>query len=127
MRATRAKQHIDGANVSLFPDLSQKSLMQRCAVRLLLEALLSVYELYAQFPFCLMATRNGRSAVLCTRDDLLQFLETLDLLPTAFPDWRLHNNIPLPQHPECWRQASSGSRKRNRTSCRGHGSTPSPI
>lgn len=130
LRAAHPKPHIDfdRANVSLFSDLSQRTLMQRHAVCPLIEALRSMDVSYRWgFPFLLMATQNRKSAVFLTKDDLLHFLETLDLPPTDFSDWRLHHTILLLQRPERWRQASSGSRKRNRTSHRGHGSTPSPT
>lgn len=57
----------EGAQISLFPDLSHRTLMQRRAVRPLLKALCAVDVKYCWgFPFSLTDTRNGKTADLRT-------------------------------------------------------------
>lgn len=75
MRPSRSQQHIDfdGAKISLFPDLFRRTLLQQRALRPVLDALHSASATSNAtwgFPFHLTAMRNGRSAVLHTKNDL---------------------------------------------------------
>lgn len=60
-----------------------------------------------------MASRNGKMAVLRTKDDLQVFVETLDLPPIDFPYWRTINPRPVLQ------QVPTKVQRRNRSGKRG--------
>lgn len=116
MKITRSKSEIifDGAYISLYPDLSRRTLMQRRTVKLLLEALRAVETNYRWgFPFSLTASRNGKTATLRTKDDLQLFVETLDLLLTEFVDWRRNNFMNPLQRPAQWQQMPNRYQRRN--------------
>lgn len=70
--------------------------MQRRALRPLLETIQKAGLPYRWgFPFYLQATRDGRQATLHTKDDLPHFLDTLELEPVDFPDWRGPQEYPM--------------------------------
>lgn len=117
MRMARSSPEIlfDGMTLSLYPDLTRRTLFQRRAVRPLLEALrLKELNYRWGFPFSLTASRNGRTATLRTKDDLQSFVETLDLPAVDFTDWRTQKKGTLLQRPEQWHQVSPKAQRRNR-------------
>lgn len=95
---TQASIDFDSAKLALFLDPSRRTLLQQRVVCPVLDALRVVNVPYILgFPFRLSATRNGKSATPRTKDDLIKCIDSLDLPPADFLDWRLPSNIPLPQ------------------------------
>lgn len=93
MKMARSKPEIvfDGINLALYPDISRRTLYQRRLVRPLLEALcFAKVKYWWGFPFSLTASRIGKTATLCTKDDLEPFVEILDLPLVDFTDWRIN-------------------------------------
>lgn len=113
----RGKQYFDfdGAHLYFYQDISRRTLMQRRALRPLLEALQKAGLPYRWgFPFYLQATKEGKNVTLRTKDDLPFFLETLGLEPVDFPDWRGPSDHPHLQLPQPWLTANRRSRRRDR-------------
>lgn len=105
----------DGARLLFYQDLSSRTLMQRRALQPLLESLRTAGITYRWgFPFCLHAGRDGKSAILRTKDDLPRFLSQLNLEPVDFPDWRLTTDIQTVPTPQPWQQARSNRNPRDR-------------
>lgn len=81
----RSTVEFDGTQISLFTDLTYRTLMQRQTVRPLLEALRAIDVKYRWgFPFCIMAAQNGKTAVLRTKDDLQHFFRNTGLALRGF-------------------------------------------
>lgn len=66
-------------------------------------------------PFSLTTSWNGKTATLITKYDLQLFMETLDLPPTDFFDWRMINSVSSLQRPERWQQVPTKAQQRNRS------------
>lgn len=99
--------------IALFPDISRRNLMQRKMVRPLLEAMWKAEIRYRWgFPFGLIATRDGKTVVLRTKDDFKKFVAILDLPLIDFADWRRNNINSIIQRPEPWSQVPEKSRQR---------------
>lgn len=111
----RGMRHVDfdGAQVSLFPDLSRRTLMQRRALKPLLAVLQEAHLVYRWgFPFSLSVTKDGQQITLRNKSDLPHFLSRLGLPPVDIPDWRISSEVPLPARQEPWQQARR--RRRNK-------------
>lgn len=99
----RGLRHVDfdGVKLSFFPDLSRRTLMQRRALKPLLEALQDAKLLYRWgFSFSLLVTKDGQQFTLQNKDDLPLFLESLGLPLVDIPDWTAFPEIPLPPRPQ---------------------------
>ena len=117
MQKMRGKQYFDfdGAKLSFYQDISRRTLMQRRALRPLLEAMQKAGLTYRWgFPFYLQASKDGRQATLRNKDDLPHFLDTLGLDPVDFPDWRELSEHPHLQPPQPWMSVNRRSRRRDR-------------
>lgn len=118
MKIARSNPEIvfDGINLSLYPDISRRTLYQHRSVQPWLEALHSMEVNYCWgFPFSLTASRHGKTATLHTKDDLKSFVESLELPLVDFIDWRTSNlGSPL-QRPEHWQQVPIRGQHRNRS------------
>lgn len=87
----------DGAHLSVYQNLFRCTLMQRRALCPLLPVIQAAGLTYRWgFPFILQVSKNGRWAVLRTKDDLPHFLHNLELEPIDFPDWRNIPDISIP-------------------------------
>lgn len=77
--------------------------MQCMALHPLLEAIReTAIEYRWGFPFNLQAERDGKSATLRTKDDLLHFLSQLGLDPVDFTDWCHSTDVQLPTTSNPW-------------------------
>lgn len=107
----------DGARLAFYQDVSRRTLMQRRALRPLLEAIQGAGLTYRwRFPFCLQVIKDGKTVSLRTKDDLPSFLSSLALEPVDFPDWRGSSDFgsaKLPE-PQPWQSARRQGRRRNR-------------
>lgn len=115
MRTVRDMSVIEfeGNEIALFPDLTRPILRHHRMVCPLLENMRRLYVRYRWgFPFCLIATRDGKTTILRKKDDLKLFLNILNLPPMDFPDWRTFNMSPPLQHLEPWSQAPESNRQR---------------
>lgn len=91
----------DGAKLSFFPNLSRHTLMQRRALKLLLEGLQDTKLIYRWgSSFNLSVTKDGQQFTLRNKVNLPQFLKHLGLLSIDIPDWQSSSAIPLPSHPQ---------------------------
>lgn len=65
--------NFNGAKLTFLPDLSRRTLMQRRALKPVLEVLQDAQLKYRQgFPFSLTATKDGQQFTLQSKDDLPQ-------------------------------------------------------
>lgn len=99
MRKARRNDHIifNGANIMLYQDLSQITLRNRRALRLLLDKLRKRDIRYTwHFPFALVTTISGKQLVLRTPEDLPDFCAALDLDLIDLPEW--YQEFTLPPH-----------------------------
>ena len=79
----------DGATLSFFPDLAKETLDRRRALRPLTEKLREASITYRWgFPAALIATRNGKTAVLRFPEDLEKFCADVDVPPPELPGWQ---------------------------------------
>lgn len=111
----RGVRHVDfdGAKLSLFPDLSRRTLMQRWALKPVLEALQDAKLIYRWgFPFQLSVTKDGQQVVLRSREELPQLLQQLGVPAIDILDWRSAPEIPLPARPQPWRTSRRGRNRR---------------
>lgn len=79
---------ISGSKITIFPDLSRRTLRLRAATKPLL-ALLQTRNIPYRwcFPFALYVQRQDVSAAFRSPADLQSFLKTLDLPDVSLPDW----------------------------------------
>ncbi|XP_071978136.1 uncharacterized protein [Engystomops pustulosus] len=78
----------DGAKITLFPDLSRRTLRQRAMLRPLLSLLQARNINYRWgFPFALHAKNGTKQATLIHPEDLPSFLEELNLPRISLPNW----------------------------------------
>lgn len=106
----------DGAHLPFYQDISRRTLMQRRSLRPLLIAIQDAgLQQRWGFPFFLQFTKEGRTVTLRTKDDLPNFLSSLDLDPVDFPDRRGTPDFPttrLPP-PQPWQSDKRRNRRRN--------------
>lgn len=128
MFQVRGIHHVDfdGAKLTFFPNLSRCTLIQRRALKSLLQALQDTQLSYRWgFPFSLSATKDGQQFTLRNKDDLPQFLDSLGLTPGDIPDWRASPEMPLPPCPQPWHLACSRQRNGPRGGFSGQVQLPS--
>lgn len=119
MQKMRGKPYFDfdGAQLASYQDISRRTLMQRRALRPLLEAIQDAGLSYRWgFPFFLQVTKEGKTVTLRNKDDLPYFLSSLGLDPVDFPDWRGASDFPALKLPlsQPWIPAPRRNRRRDR-------------
>lgn len=78
----------NGNEIKLYQDLSNITLQQRRALRLILDQLRTRGIPYRwKFPFCLSASWRGHTVLLHRPDDLQSFCETLNIPSIEVPEW----------------------------------------
>lgn len=86
-RANNPLTH-NNADIQLFQDLSNITLQRRRELRPVLEVLHAKEIPYRwKFPFGLLASASGQSALLRVPEDLRHFCDTLGIPFTAAPEW----------------------------------------
>lgn len=90
MRRARRNDHIvfKGARIMLFQDLSQITLKNRRALRLLLD------KLTWRFTFSLVVTLTGKQHILRSPTDLPEFCEGLGIELIDLPEWYQEFTLP---------------------------------
>lgn len=84
----RSKCIYEGTLIQIYQDLSQITLQYRRDLRPLLEALRNKNVIYRmKFPFGLLATNQGQSALLRVPEDLRPFCNAMDIPYMDVPDW----------------------------------------
>lgn len=84
----RHKYWHEGSELQVFQDLSNITLQNRRDLKPLLELLREKAIIYRwKFPFGLLATHQGRSALLRVPEDLQVFCDTLCIPYVDVPDW----------------------------------------
>lgn len=129
MYHVRGVCQVDFDGAKLFPDLSRHTLMQRRALKPLLEDLQDAHLTYRWgFPFSLSVTKDGRHVTLRNKMDLPQFLSHLGLPSIDIPDWRTSPEIPVPARSQPWQPVGRRGQNRPRNgSTRLDGLPPSSL
>lgn len=84
----RSKCMYEGSLIQIYQDLSFITLLHRRDLKPLLEVLRNKNIIYRwKFPFGLLATNQGQSALLRVPEDLHPFCKTLDIPYMDVPDW----------------------------------------
>lgn len=107
---TRRNLQFEGVSIQLFPDLSWITLQKRRHMRPLLDILRDNQIPYRwNFPFALLARREGRLVTLKAHEDLQDFCKSLATQVPKMADWEL-GSLPSPPSP-VWQTKSSKRRR----------------
>lgn len=90
LRQARLRQQLlhNGTTIQIFQDLSGITLQHRRDLKPLLEVLRSKnIQYWWKFPFCLLATHLGHTALLKVPENLYLFCSILDIPFTEVPNW----------------------------------------
>lgn len=101
LKNARERDRLDynGHPIQIFQDLSAITLKNRRDLRPLLEVLRTKGIHYRwKFPFSLLATHQGRSALLRVPEELEAFCKHLDLPYIHLPDWYAEFQVPELSH-----------------------------
>lgn len=84
-----ASLDFDGAILSFYPDLARETLERRRALRPLTEKLQAASIKYRWgFPAALIASRDGKTAILRFPEDLEKFCMDVNIIPPELPGWQ---------------------------------------
>lgn len=114
MAKARTQRHVDfeGSQLQLYPDLSWLTLQKRRCLKPLLTVLKDNDLSYRWgFPFALLVTRNGRSHVLRSYEDLPTFCSSLNIPVPDMADWEIE--VPPPAPPDDWQRVTGRKKRRS--------------